>query len=203
LHDSFFPGEPVEQFGIHSSWVATRAGAAGVPGRTDARQRDLLTGEITTQYDLLREPVFRYLVTIGVGAGEAEDILQEAFLRAYQHLARRPGLSHNVRAWIFRVAHNLAINGMKRKAKLSYGLELSHLDSLARGNFAPSAEETLLEQEAVEQTRAAMAKLTPHEQQCLQLRAEGLRYREIAEIVGTGISAVAEAVARGCRKLTD
>ena len=193
----------MERFSIHPLWSAASGSGALVRASEVSKEVDALKHEIATQYDLLREPVFRYLITISVRPEEAEDILHEAFLRAYQDLARRPRRNHNVRAWIFRVAHNLAINHMKRKRILRYGFQPRDLDLLPTHNLAPSAEEAVLHEERIECMRAAMADLTAHELRCLQLRAEGLRYREIAEIVGSGITAVAEAVARASRKLAD
>lgn len=194
----------MERSGLHLSLTGARSDGRTRTG-TSTREAQIaaLKEEIAAHYDLLREPVLRYLSSIGLGAQEGEDVVQEAFLRAFEDLLKRPERSHNVRAWIFNVAHNLAINHAKRNRRVQYGLDLAQLDSLPRSSAVPSAEEEVLKQEQIERTRAAIAKLTAQEQQCLQLRAQGLRFREIAEIVGTGISAAAEAVARGCRKLAD
>src|SRR5450755_259305 len=55
----------------------------------------------------LREPVCRYLLALGLAAPEAEEVVQETFLRLCQHLdSDRP--RDNLRGWVFRVAHNLA-----------------------------------------------------------------------------------------------
>ena len=50
--------------------------------------------------------------------------------------------------------------------------------------------------------QTAMSSLSEQQKQCLFLRAEGFRYREIAEILGVSISTVAESLRRAIRKLT-
>lgn len=194
----------MERLGVHLPWNGAGVEDGSRVGQSArAKEVDALKDEITAQYDRLRVPVFRYLSSLGLEAQECEDIVQESFLRAFKDLLNRPERNHNVRAWIYRVAHNLAMNHVKRNRKVSLGVDLAPLDSLPQNATAPSSEEIVLKKEQIERTRAAIANLTPQELQCLQLRAQGLRYREISEIVGTGISAVAEAVARGCRKLAD
>jgi len=55
--------------------------------------------------------------------------------------------------------------------------------------------------EKFERLHAAMARLSPQELQCLHLRAEGFRYREIAEILGIATKTAAEFLRRGIKKL--
>jgi RNA polymerase sigma-70 factor (ECF subfamily) len=66
---------------------------------------------------------------------------------------------------------------------------------------ARSAEEDLLERERLEQLSGAWKTLSPQQQQCLHLRAEGLRYREIAETMGLSISSVREFLSRAILRL--
>jgi len=60
-------------------------------------------------YDELRASLHGYLSCLGLEPQEAEDIIQETFLKLFQGLA--VGMrDENLRSWIFRVAHNLTIN---------------------------------------------------------------------------------------------
>jgi RNA polymerase sigma-70 factor, ECF subfamily len=59
-------------------------------------------------FDEFRNPIFRYALSLALPAHDAEEITREVFLSLFQHLKRgksRP----NLRGWIFRVAHNLAL----------------------------------------------------------------------------------------------
>ena len=74
-----------------------------------------LEDEIVGLFDLLREPLLRYLASLGLPMADGEEIVQEVFLSLFQHL-RRGGDRTNLRGWVFRVAHNL---GLKRRSKTS------------------------------------------------------------------------------------
>src|ERR1700681_554138 len=71
--------------------------------------------EATTLYQELRKPLLRYLVCLGLSSDDAQDVVQDAFLSLQRHL-ESPGKhgtsdsQENIRGWLFRVAHNRAIN---------------------------------------------------------------------------------------------
>lgn len=138
-----------------------------------------LRQKVAAAFELLRDPVHRYLYRVLGDAEEAEDLTQEAFLRLYSHLQKGPAVA-NVRAWIFQVAHNLAFDRQKnrsREPRSSEALE-QHQDP------SPDAEQRVMEREKRARLQAALRRLSPQEKECLELRAEGLTYREIAGIMG-------------------
>jgi RNA polymerase sigma-70 factor (ECF subfamily) len=59
----------------------------------------------------------------------------------------------------------------------------------------------LLQKERLQRITVAMRTLSEQETECIHLRAEGLRYREIAQILGIGISTVADSLRRALAKL--
>jgi RNA polymerase sigma-70 factor, ECF subfamily len=145
----------------------------------------------------LREPVCRYLLALGLAAPEAEEVLQETFLRLCQHLdSERP--RENLRGWIFRVAHNLARDEHRRRRRRP--VEPLEIEA---GNVDPRAtpEQHLMARERTARLAKAMARLPVRQRECLHLRAEGLRYREIAEVLGAGVSTVAEWVREALKTL--
>jgi len=161
-----------------------------------------LEERVTQLFELLRESVYHYLLVIFRSPAEAEDVTQETFLRLYKHLHAGEQIE-NARFWIFRVAHNLAINRLKH-AQMSELLDEPAWEEI-RGTLADSAfdpEQQLLQMEKLQRLHAAMAWLSPQERQCLNLRAEGFRYREIAEILGIATPSVQEFLRRGISKLT-
>jgi RNA polymerase sigma-70 factor, ECF subfamily len=145
------------------------------------------------------EELHRYVLRIGVNRSQAGDICQEAFVRLF--LAMRAGQRiDRPRAWLFAVVHNTAIDAMKaslRDGPLDPGLEGS---IAARG---PDPEQAALEREKSERLRCAFRSLPPQQRYCMYLRAEGLRYREIAEILGIGTSAIAETVERAVKRIRE
>src|SRR5579864_8419766 len=64
----------------------------------------------------LRGPICRYLLALGLDAEQAEEVLQETFLRLCRRQAE-DGRETNLRGWIFRVAHNLARDEQRRRRR--------------------------------------------------------------------------------------
>ncbi len=156
---------------------------------------------VTQLFELLRDPVYHYLLVIFRSPSEAEDITQETFLKLYATLHGGERIE-NARFWIFRVAHNLAINRQKHERVFEQLSEPSWEEVRERlADTSLDPEQLLLKQERMLRLHAAMGWLSGQERQCLHLRAEGFRYREIAEILGITTSSVAEFLRRGIRKL--
>jgi RNA polymerase sigma-70 factor, ECF subfamily len=166
-------------------------------------QRTLkLEERIVELFDELRLPVFRYLLCLSVSPEEADEVIQDTFLRLYKHL-RSGGRDDNLRSWIFRVAHNTALNQLKGRRHFAPAgpdqwVELNELSA----DPAPNPEELLLRKERMIRLHAAMSTLSAQQLQCVHLRAEGFRYREIAELLGVTVSTVAESLRRAIDKLT-
>jgi RNA polymerase sigma-70 factor (ECF subfamily) len=86
----------------------------------------------------------------------------------------------NIRAWVFRVAHNLAIDRQRRK------IQFEPMDSDGWDQTcdpAPGAEQRVLDGEQHRRLQRALTSLSTQEKHCLELRAEGLSYKEIADIL--------------------
>jgi RNA polymerase sigma-70 factor (ECF subfamily) len=145
-------------------------------------------------YDGLRTSLHGYLSCLGLEPQEAEDIIQETFLKLFQGLAG--GMrDENLRSWVFRVAHNLTINLHKSNSKL-LSSEVEEVASLLQSRIDArlNPEEIVLKKEQLTRLVSAVARLNPQQRQCLHLRAEGLRYREIAQVLGVSTQRVADVV---------
>ena len=74
-----------------------------------------LAGEVTELFEQLRNPLFRYLLSLGLSTQDGEEVIQEAFLALFQHLkSGKP--RDNLRGWIFRVGHNQALKLRRRRS---------------------------------------------------------------------------------------
>lgn len=168
----------------------------------DLKYRTLkLEQKVTQLFETLREPVYRYLVATFSNPAEAEEITQEAFLRLYRHLHSGQAIN-DVRSWIFRVAHNLAVDALKNNKHFTPN-DPAAWNEICQLIVDPSLdpEQVVLQREKYERLHAALNQLSPQQRQCLHLRAEGFRYREIAEILEIDISSVVEFLRRGIKRL--
>jgi RNA polymerase sigma-70 factor (ECF subfamily) len=153
-----------------------------------------LEEDVVALFDRFRGPLLRYLLACRVPIPEAEEIVQETFLALFQHL--RAGKSRaNLPGWIFRVAHNLALKQMARAQRIAPSLPETHPD------LAPGPEELASDQQRQQRLLAVLHALPEQDQCCLALRAEGLRYREIAEVLGVSLGTVANSLARSLARL--
>jgi RNA polymerase sigma-70 factor, ECF subfamily len=178
-----------------------------LPERALALAADRTSGSMTlgervlTLFEQLRIPVFRYILRKTRDSGRAEDITQETFLRLFRHL-RENRLLDNPKAWIFTVANNLAVDASRDES------HIRDLDETTWKNIEESKsglqtdpEKLMLQRERLDRLHIAVLNLTPLQRECLHLRAEGLRYREIAGLLELSPSTVMDAVRRATLKL--
>ena len=155
--------------------------------------------EVTRLFQALRKPLLRYLAGLGLAAEEAQDVAQDAFLRLHKHLTGG-GSQDNIGSWLFRVAHNRARNCQQSYAR-RMGQPLDSIFATASKDATP--EQAMLAEEKFRRLDMAVCSLAAQERECLMLRAEGLRYREIGEVLGIPTSTVADTVDRAIKKLAE
>lgn len=148
-------------------------------------------------FEQFRDPVFRYLMRVCGDPQLSEELTQEVFLRLYRHL-QQGKKANNATAWLFTVARNLAIDS-SRSRQHTIDLDEAAWSELAelRSTSQPTPEQLVLQRERMDRVHLCILRLTPLQRECLHLRTEGLRYREIAELLNVSIATVAEAVRRG------
>jgi len=115
-----------------------------------------LKKKVAGAFELLRDPVYRYLFRVLDNPGEAEDLTQEVFLRFYSYLRKGQSVG-NIRAWIFHVAHNLAVDQQRKKVSLE-PFDSTDWDQIQ--DSAPSADQKLLEEEEHERLQQALDRLS-------------------------------------------
>lgn len=160
-----------------------------------------LEQKVAELFELLRDPLYRYLCRLIGKRPEAEDLTQEAFLRLFDALQKGHAMG-NVRPWLYRVAHNLAIDWLRQQERLEQ-IEADTLPLAAVTDAAPSAEQRLLAYERHHRLRVVLSRLSPQQRHCLFLRAEGLNYREIGEVLGISISSVATFLGRAIKHIAE
>lgn len=192
---------PRERF---DSWLRNEAETEVIPQAelwntmTETTNLEEQIGEI---FEALKMPVYQYLLSVFGEPAEAEDLTQEAFLRLYRALHKGQEIN-NIRFWVFRVAHNLAIDKRKHRQFVSV-LQVDNWDEVEQNlpDNGLNPEQIILQKEKFEMLYQGLKLLTLNERQCLYLRAEGFRYREIAEIMNIGVPTVGEYLRRSIKKL--
>ncbi len=152
-------------------------------------------------FDELRGPLQRYVLSLGVVPDHTEEMIQESFLKLFEHLkAGKP--ETNLRGWLFRVAHNLAIRDLRRfRSQVVSGEALFDLIAASLEDTAPDPERRLILNQREARLLDALKELSEVEQRCLHLRAEGLLYREIAGVLNLGVTTVADSLRRAIAAL--
>jgi RNA polymerase sigma-70 factor (ECF subfamily) len=151
---------------------------------------------IVDLYDQLRPALHAYLCGLGMTSEQSEDVIQETFLRLVRNQLALDS-DCNRRAWVFRVAHNLSmdVHRSQKRSSLSNDDEL-HPVVRERADPRPNPERQAILDEQMKRLERAVGQLTPKQRQCVLLRAEGFRYREIANTLGISVQRVGELMQR-------
>jgi RNA polymerase sigma-70 factor (ECF subfamily) len=140
--------------------------------------------------------VFRYLRTLGCRHSLAEEIAQETFFRLHRALTDRSDVK-DVRAWVFRVARNLCIDSRRERQRFVGGdpVDGSQTDS------APDPEQQAVARERVRLVEREALRLPELERACMHLKAQGLRYHEIAAALDISMASAVDCVRRAVKRL--
>jgi len=125
------------------------------------------------------EALYRWLARLTGNSHAAEDLVQDTFVRAYQAITRlRPDT--NLKAWLFRIAHNAYANWVRDRKGRNSILPAEVFDTRA------GPEELAQENEANRDLQQAIDKLPEEWKAALLLRMqEDMAFREIALALGT------------------
>jgi RNA polymerase sigma-70 factor, ECF subfamily len=154
--------------------------------------------------------LFRMAYRMTGNSHDAEEVVQEAFLRAYQKLKQFAGQA-NFGTWLYRIAANYAIDRMRaRSAEQSRrqaasgpqedGLEVDPMANTK--DRAPSPERLAASVQLAEKMKAALDALTPAERTAIVMRHwEGCAIEEIAAVLKSNSNATKNTVFRAVAKL--
>src|SRR6266702_3072355 len=145
--------------------------------------------------DRLRPTLHRYCTRMVGSALDGEDIVQEALLRALESgLPDRP--IENPEGWLFRIAHNLALDFLRRRARRAETQSEDDVDLIVH----PVDEEA--RREAAAATLPTFM-LMPASQRSVVILIDVLEYsaEEVGEILGTTVPAVKSILQRGRSRL--
>lgn len=154
-----------------------------------------LEEEVVGLFDQYRDRMLRYLLSFRLPVADCEEVVQDVFLALFQHLQK--GRSReNLRGWVFRVAHNLGLKKRQRSRR-----EFQNAPEWDSVDAALNPEDQFAQDQTQKRLQGVVEALPEQDRRCLTLRAEGLRYREIAEVLDMSLGAVSISLARSLARI--
>jgi len=152
---------------------------------------------VETFQDRLVRYAFRRLGTVQ----DAEDVVQDVFVRAYADRSRHKGVT-NVNAYLFRMASNLCTDCQrkrKRRSPLLGEAEVMHVPTTDRDGSEEAAAA-----EELQRIETLLGKIPSGQAEVVRLRVlDGLGLREIAQVLGRPIGTIKSRLRYGLEKLRE
>jgi RNA polymerase sigma-70 factor (ECF subfamily) len=164
-----------------------------------ARVRDGDTASLATLFERWQGPLYNFFLRLTGRAAVSEDLVQDAFLRVLRskHTYRQEG---KFKAWIYQVARSAHSDHYRKRWRER---PLEDEDGEIAGVSMPLPDQ-LEDAQRVELLRAALERLPEDKREVLILsRYQGLRYTEIASILGCAENTVKVRVHRAVKALRD
>lgn len=168
-----------------------------LPAPLDASAADRTDAERTVLrlFDDYQRPLTRYVMSLGLGAADAEDVVQDVFMALFRHL-QRERVNTNLPGWLFQVAHNLGVRQRRRGQRLWTWVTSAGSPASERIDPAACPETQLTDAEQRQQWQRVLQALPERDRRCVVLRADGHTYRDIAAALDVSLGAVAKSLAR-------
>ena len=163
--------------------------------------------ELVHQYD---KAVLRLALHLTGSEHEAQDVYQEAFLKAYKSIGRFR-FECSFYTWIYRIVTNLCLDNIRKKqvrkedapvATDSEGEQYDVLAQVADGRSGANPESDLMRRELGGRISRALQKLTPRERMVFELKHyHGLKLRTVGEVLNTTEETAKNTLFRATQKL--
>lgn len=148
-------------------------------------------------YDAYAESIYRYLYRFLGDAAQAEDLTSEVFIKLLQVINTRRAPRDRLQGWLYRVAHNMAVDWYRKQARL---VHTPLREDLISSGPSPAA---LVEANLnLQELRSAIGQLTPDQQQVILLRfGEGYKIAKVANLMDKSEGAVKVLQHRAVKRL--
>lgn len=156
-----------------------------------------------------QSPLLRYVGQMlgGTDHEEAEDVVQEAFVRLHRQVAGHGSASvKHLTTWLFRVAHNLTVDLLRRRSRRKRTPETAGSPAVLSDEQAADELDALgevLRREARQVALRELAQLDHRQRQVVLLKViQGMTLRQVAEVVGISVSLVNYRLNQGLTELS-
>lgn len=153
---------------------------------------------LKTIFDEYAPALYKYLLRLGVGSQEADQIVGDVFARLLDKFAEGKGPRTNLRAYLFQIAYHLVVDYARERQRTA-PLEVALSMSEEMESVQSMAEEKIL----LDKLSIAMERdLTEEQKNVIVLRfQEDFSLKETAEIIGKNVNAVKALQNRGINNL--
>lgn len=155
-------------------------------------------GELMKRYEA---KLLRYVTYVLGGDYASADVVQETFIKAYINL-RSYKSKYSFSAWIYRIAHNTAINVAKKNKRYVALPDAETIDSLPEFSVPDTLADEVDQALLGKNLQSSFMKLSPKYREPLLLNlVEGYAYQEIADILQLPINTVATRIRRAKQQM--
>jgi RNA polymerase sigma-70 factor (ECF subfamily) len=159
-------------------------------------------------FDEYQRPIYNYLLRLTQNQAEAEDLTQETFIRVHRSLPTFRGEA-SLSTWLYRIATNVSLDHFRRSATRQAKAALSLEETESDGEWVVDETASSPEQMAAQSEMSAcvqrfIQRLSPSYRTVLVLHdLQGLKNREIADVLDVSLSTVKIRLHRARKKLRE
>lgn len=151
-------------------------------------------------FDEFAPAIFKYLLRLGIGSQEADQITGDVFARLLEKIKEGKGPRKNLRSYLFQTAYHLVVDQSRERSRVTTLDVADTVRQESKPVQSTTEDKMLLEKLA----RTMERELTEEQQNVIVLRfQEEFSLKETAEIVGKNVNAVKALQNRGINKLRE
>jgi len=163
-------------------------------------------GQLVRAYD---QSVLRLAMNLLRSPEDAQDVYQEAFLRVYRNL-NNFRFDCSFHTWLYRIVTNLCLDQMRKRkvrkeeSSLVEGTDgpVDRMDAVQESGVEGDPQRSMFSKQLRERIQKVLSELTPRERMVFELRHfQGLKLRNIGEILGTSEEAAKNCLFRATQKM--
>ena len=178
-----------------SKTVATGDGLESVYNKRSLSDDDML--QIIRAYESC---LLRYTVRFVNDHNSAEDVVQDTFIKLFRSWRKIKDRQKNLKSWLYRVAHNQAIDLIRKEQNYRKAME-NHAENLLNSESETHEEQHLEKKQKI--VLDNIGKLSPAEKEVFLLRLEeGLSYKDISQTTNRAVGNVGKLLHRAVGKIT-
>jgi RNA polymerase sigma-70 factor (ECF subfamily) len=156
---------------------------------------------VAALYESHRDRIYGFLVGQGLVAAKAQELVQDVFLKLFVALTKGSDIESE-QAWLYNVASKLAVDHWRREGRPMW-VELDAVpamtENLRSKELTPEA--AAVRDQTLKRVASTLACLPKEQRLGVHLRMQGLRYREIAKILGVSVPTVSGLLSTAVERL--